>query len=98
MYLTSFKPPDDAGLYSNYNETAWFLTRRQVYGVPTGNNAKDWPEVEGDTYLIWFDMPELRYMPKTMLTLEEIEQKVNLVPVFYGRDGAIFRMIPLSEK
>ncbi len=97
-YLISFKPLGEAVLYSNYNETAWFLTRRQIYGVPTVDNQADWPGIAGEMYLIWFDLPELNYMPQTMLTLEEIKQKVNLVPVYNGRDGAIFRMIPFPPQ
>ena len=93
-YLGSFVPPEDALLYSNYNETAWFLTRRQVYGVPTIDNEGDWPGISGETYLIWFDLPELRYMPKTMLTLDEIKKIVNLIPVYSGEDGSVYQMIP----
>ncbi len=97
-YLGSFVPPEDAVLYSNYNETAWFLTRRQVYGVPTVDNEGDWPGVSGEMYLIWFDLPELRYMPKTMLNLDEIKQIVNLIPVYSGEDGAVYRMMLFTTR
>jgi hypothetical protein len=93
-YLGDYRPPVDAVLYSNYNETAWLLTRRQVYGVPTVDNRGDWPGFVAETYLLWFDLPELKYMPKTMLTLEDIKKIVNLIPVYTGKDGAVYRMIP----
>jgi hypothetical protein len=95
-YLSSFDPPQDALLYSNYNETAWFLTRRQVYGVPTIDNKDDWPRLAGVTYLIWFDLPQLRYMPRTMLTLEEIRGIVSLESVNSGKDGAIYHIAILK--
>jgi hypothetical protein len=93
QYLLNNPLPADARLYSNYNETAWFLTRQQVEGVPTVDQAEAWPRISKDTYLIWFELPELDYMPKTMLTLEEISQQVTLLQVYSGDDGSVYQMV-----
>jgi hypothetical protein len=91
-YLEIHPFPEGAALISNYNETAWFLTRRQVGGVPTANKAEGWPVIDGDTYLIWFDLPELNYMPKTMLTLDEITGLVGLKALYTGADGSVYQL------
>jgi hypothetical protein len=91
-YLESHPLAEEAVLFSNYNETAWFLTRRQVEGIPTADKAKSWPTLGEQTYLIWFGLPELSYMPKTMLTLEQIATQVNLESVFSSPDGMVYRM------
>jgi hypothetical protein len=92
-YLEGSPFPPGSRLYSNYNETAWFLTRQQVYGVPTNNKAAGWPVIEGDTYLIWFDLPGLNYMPKTLLTLDEIDRQVELKAIFTGVGGSIYQLL-----
>ncbi len=79
-------------IYSNYNETAWFLTRQQVYGVPTNNKAAGWPVIEGDTYLIWFNLPGLNYMPKTLLALDEIDRLAGLKARFSALDGGVYQL------
>jgi hypothetical protein len=91
-YLEIHPFPEGVSLISNYNETAWFLTRRQVDGVPTKNKSAGWPVIDGDTFLIWFDLPELNYMPKTMLILEEISQSVRLERIYEGRDGGVYQL------
>jgi hypothetical protein len=98
QYLATHPFPEHAGLYSNYNETAWFLVRQQVLGVPNAQNMVGWPVVNGPTYLIWFDLPELSYMPKTMLTLNGIKKIVHLTPVYSGKGGAVYRMTAFSAQ
>ncbi len=93
QYLEQNPLPPGSRLFSNYNETAWFLTRQQVYGVPTNNKAAGWPVIEGDTYLIWFDLPGLDYMPKTLLTLDDINGLVKLNALFDGSDGGVFQLL-----
>lgn len=95
QYLAAHPFPQNAGFYSNYNETAWFLIRQQVKGVPNARNMLGWPVINGPTYLIWFDLPELTYMPKTMLTINGIQKLVHLTVVFSGKDGAVYQMTPL---
>jgi hypothetical protein len=94
QYLEESPLPAGSRLYSNYNETAWFLTRQQVYGVPTNNKSAGWPVIEGDTYLIWFDLPDLDYMPKTLLTLAEIDGLAKLNKLFMGPDGSVYQLSP----
>ena len=94
QYLAANPFPQDARLYSNYNETAWFLIRRQVKGVPNSRNMIGWPELSGPTYLIWFDLPELSYMPKTMLTLNGVQKLIHLTVIYFGKDGAVYQMTP----
>jgi hypothetical protein len=98
QYLANHPFSQNAGLYSNYNETAWFLTRRQVKGVPNARNMAGWPEMNGPTYLIWFDLPQLSYMPKTMLTLNGIQKIIHLTLVYSGKDGAVYQMTPFSAQ
>ena len=92
QYLEDHPLPPCSRLYSNYNETAWFLTRQQVYGVPTNNKAAGWPMIDGDTYLIWFDLLGLDYMPKTLLTLDEIEDLIRINEVLSGPDGDVYKL------
>ncbi|MBN2256313.1 MAG: hypothetical protein JW704_00545 [Anaerolineaceae bacterium] len=92
-YMEEHPFPENARLYSNYNETAWFLTRKQVNGIPTEKKAGYWLDIDEVTYLIWFDLPELAYMPKSMMTLGEISQAVALEQVFSGKDGGIYRLV-----
>lgn len=92
QYLFSHPFGEYITLYSNYNETAWFLTRRNVRGIPSSDQVDDWHIDPGSTYLIWFDLPELSYMPKTMLTLEEISEHIPLEQVYEGEDGSIYRI------
>ena len=92
QYLEESHLPPGSLIYSNYNETAWFLTRQQVYGVPTNNRAAGWPVIEGDTYLIWFNLPGLNYMPKTMLTLDEIDRLTGLKAGFSAPDGGVYQL------
>jgi hypothetical protein len=98
QYLETNPFPQNARLYSNYNETAWFLTRRQVKGVPNARNMAGWPEMNGATYLIWFDLPQLSYMPKTMLTLNGVQKIIHLTLVYSGKDGAVYQMTPFSAQ
>jgi len=92
QYLEDHPLPEGTRLYSNYNETAWFLTRQQVSGVPTINKATGWPVIEGTTYLIWFNLPGLDYMPKSLLSLDEIGSRVELKPLFMGTDGGVYQL------
>jgi hypothetical protein len=94
QYLEEHPLPPGSRLYSNYNETAWFLTRQQVYGVPTNNKAGGWPIIDGETYLIWFNLSDLDYMPKTLLTIAEIDGLAELKTLFTGMDGSIYQLLP----
>lgn len=92
LYLENNSFPEYSSLYSNYNETAWFLTRHNVVGIPTINKAVEWTIQPGNAFLIWFNLPELNYMPKKMLTLEQVSEFIKLEPVYSGVDGSIYRI------
>jgi hypothetical protein len=103
IYYLESKPfaPNEV-LYSNHEGAAWFYTRHNIMAMPQGDRTKEkdqevskileeysgWPPEAG--YIIWFDLDFKLHI----LNPNDLIPLVELLPIFQGDSGSIYRVIP----
>jgi hypothetical protein len=91
-------------VYSNYEAAAWFLTRKPITKMPSGEtNVKrvkpeevlkkfpGWPGKDGSGYVIWID--ELSFKPY-VLSPDQLADRANFQRVYWSKGGEIYLLTP----
>jgi hypothetical protein len=100
--IQSLDLPAEQRVYSNNEGAAYFYLRRRIYRLPRYHaeigedlqtamlTFEGWPDPDENALLIWFKR-DLDYK-ETVPTPEEMQQYIQLVQVWAGRYGLLYRM------